>query len=78
VVGGYESVVVCGRRYTPPSNNDDAWSYDDLEIDVWGDEGGFRGVVDEEVDQVRLALPLSERDCELCAGVPGRDCRTHE
>ena len=43
---------------TPPSLTDDGWSYDDLEIDVWGDETGFEGVVDEdEFERARLAVP---------------------
>jgi hypothetical protein len=46
---------------TPPCKSHDAWSYDDLEIDVWGDEGGFRGVADEEeFEQVRSALPYPD------------------
>jgi hypothetical protein len=45
---------------TPPSLNDGVWSYDDPEVDVWGDESGFGGVVDEdEFEQARLAVPYS-------------------
>jgi hypothetical protein len=44
----------------PPSLTDDVWTYDDLEIDVWGDETGFSGVVDEdEFERSRLEVPYS-------------------
>jgi hypothetical protein len=44
---------------TPPSLAKGVWSYDDLEIDVWGDEAGFRGVVDEdEFEQARQSVPF--------------------
>jgi hypothetical protein len=44
---------------TPLSLANGEWPYDDLEIDVWDDEAGFRGVVDEdEFEQARLSVPF--------------------
>jgi hypothetical protein len=46
---------------TPALNVDGIWSYDDLEIDVWGNELGCKGVVDEdEFERVRVSLPYPD------------------
>jgi hypothetical protein len=57
---------------TPAVNGDGFWSYDDLEIDVWGNELGFQGVVDEdEFERVRLSLPYP--DDIVTAALTSRD-----